>query len=73
MFTELLGSSTQSTGTSWIRSPARWAMTNSSVSKNQLLSSTIGNRSAAMSERIALKPHWASENDAESVPRRIRL
>ncbi len=36
------GSSTQSTGTSWMRSPARSAMTSISVSKNQPVSSTIG-------------------------------
>ena len=35
MSTRLSGSSTQSTGTSWIRSPARSASTSSSVSKNQ--------------------------------------
>ena len=35
MRTRESGSSTQSTGTSWMRSPPRWAITSSSVSKNQ--------------------------------------
>ena len=42
MSTLLSGSSTQSTGTSWIRRPARSATTSSSVSKNHALSSTSG-------------------------------
>ena len=62
MSTLLSGSSTQSTGTSWIRRPARSASTSSSVSKNQVLSSTSGSSSRATSLRIALKPHWASLN-----------
>jgi len=73
MCTRLSGSSTQSTGTSWMRSPARCAITSSSVSKNQLPSSTSGSRSWATSARIALNPHWASEKDADSALRRIRL
>ena len=40
MSTRLSGSSTQSTGTSWMRSPLRSASTSSSVSKNQPVSST---------------------------------
>lgn len=67
------GSSTQSTGTSWMRSPARSASTSISVSKNQPVSSTSGSSTWATSRRIALKPHWASENRAWSEPRRIRL
>ena len=42
MSTRQSGSSTQSTGTSWMRSPARSASTSSSVSKNQPVSSTSG-------------------------------
>ena len=42
MSTDESGSSTQSTGTSWMRSPARSASTSSSVSKNQPVSSTSG-------------------------------
>ena len=42
MSTRELGSSTQSTGTSWIRRPARSASTSISVSKNHPVSSTIG-------------------------------
>jgi hypothetical protein len=71
--TLLSGSSTQSTGTSWMRSPARSASTSSSVSKNQPVSSTSGSRPSATSLRIALKPHWASEKRAASVPRSSRL
>ena len=73
MSTLLSGSSTQSTGTSWIRSPARSATTSSSVSKNHALSSTSGSSSRAASRRIALKPHWASLNRARSVWRSSRL
>ena len=58
---------------SWIRRPSRWAITRSSVSKNQLLSCTIGSRSSATEARMALNPHWASENDAASVPFKIKL
>ncbi len=47
----------QSTGTSWIRKPARSAMTSSSVSKNQPVSITSGRSCRATSARIALKPH----------------
>lgn len=71
--TRLSGSSTQSTGTSWMRSPDRSASTSSSVSKNQPSSSTSGSNPRATSARIALNPHWASENRAASVPRRMRL
>ena len=60
-------------GTSWMRSPLRSASTSSSVSKNQPVSSTSGSSRRATSARMALKPHWASENRAASVPRRIRL
>ena len=62
MSTRESGSSTQSTGTSWIRSPLRSARISSSVSKNHSWSSTRGSRRPATSRRIALKPHWASEN-----------
>ena len=73
MSTRLSGSSTQSTGTSWMRSPARWASTSSSVSKNQPVSRTSGSSPAATSARIALNPHCASENRAARVPRSSRL
>jgi hypothetical protein len=73
MSTRLSGSSTQSTGTSWMRSPLRSASTSSSVSKNQPVSSTSGSSRWATSARIALNPHCASENPAPSVPRRSRL
>jgi hypothetical protein len=49
--------------------PSRSARTSSSVSKNQPVSSTWGSSRPATSLRIALKPHWASENRAASVPR----
>ena len=62
MSTRLSGSSTQSTGTSWMRSPARSASTSSSVSKNQPVSCTSGSSRWATSRRIALNPHCASEN-----------
>ena len=73
MSTRLSGSSVQSTGTSWMRRPARSARTSSSVSKNQPVSSTSGSRRRATSVRMALKPHWASEKRAWSVLRRMRL
>jgi len=73
MSTRLSGSSTQSTGTSWIRSPARCASTSSSVSKNHPVSCTSGSSRCATSRRIALNPHWASENRAASAPRSSRL
>ena len=57
-------SSIQSTGISWMRSPARSASTSSSVSKNQPVSLVSGSRTRAGSRRIALKPHCASENRA---------
>ena len=57
-------SSTQSTGTSWMRSPARSASTSSSVSKNQPVSWVRGSSARACSRLIALNPHWASENRA---------
>ena len=41
MSTRLSGSSTQSTGTSWMRRPARSASTSSSVSKNQPVSDDV--------------------------------
>ena len=73
MSTLLCGSSIQSTGTSWMRSPHRSASTSSSVSKNQPVSSTRGSSSRAQSVRIALKPHWASEKRARRVARSSRL
>ena len=60
IFTRESGSSTQSTGTSPMRSPSRSAVTSSSVSKNHSSSSTRGNNFSAASRRKALKPHWAS-------------
>ncbi len=62
MSTRLSGSSTQSTGTSWMRRPVRSASTSSSVSKNQPVSAMCGSRRCATSARTALKPHCASEN-----------
>ena len=67
MSTRESGSSTQSTGTSWMRSPSRWASTSSSVSKNQPSSRTAGSSRRAASARTALKPHCASEKRAPSV------
>ena len=54
------GSSVQSTGTSWTRSPHFSARTSSSVSKNQALSTVCGSSCRATSARMALKPHCAS-------------
>jgi len=73
MSTRESGSSTQSTGTSWIRIPERSAKVSNSVSKNHSLSSTRGNSSAARSARIALNPHWASLNRTCSKARSSRL
>ncbi len=73
MSTRLSGSSVQSTGTSWIRRPARSATTSSSVSKNQPWSATSGSSWRTASERTALNPHCASEKRAPSAPRRIKL
>ena len=66
-------SSIQSTGTSWIRSPARSASTSSSVSKNQLSSVVRGSSCRAASARIALNPHWASEKPVPRVACSSRL
>ncbi len=73
MCTEESTSSTQSTGTSWTRSPACSASTRSSVSKNHASSSQRGSRWSAAWRVIALNPHWASENDTPIVLRRSRL
>ena len=73
MSTRESASSIQSTGTSWIRSPARSASTSSSVSKNHDVSATRGSSSRAASARIALNPHCASENPTPSVVRSSRL
>jgi hypothetical protein len=73
MSTRLSGSSTQSTGTSWMRSPARSASTSSSVSKTHPVSMTCGSSWRATSARIALNPHWASEYFAARVDFRMRL
>ena len=73
MATRESGSSTQSTGTSWIRSPRRWASTSSSVSKNQPLSRISLSSPGSASRRTALKPHCASEKRARSAVRRITL
>ena len=73
MSTRLSGSSTQSTGTSWIRRPLRSASTSSSVSKNHPVSATCGSRRSATSARMALNPHCASEKPAASVDFRIKL
>ncbi len=73
MSTVLSGSSTQSTGTSAMRRPICSARTKSSVSKNQPVSATNGSSSRAMSVRMALNPHCASENRAPIAVRSIRL
>jgi len=73
MSTRLSGSSTQSTGTSWMRRPLRSASTRSSVSKNHPVSDTRGSSWRATSVRTALNPHCASENRAPSTPRSSRL
>ena len=67
MWTRESGSSIQSTGTSPMRSPRRWAVTSNSVSKNQSSSSTSGRSCWAASRRSALKPHWASLKWPRSV------
>jgi hypothetical protein len=73
MFTRLSGSSIQSTGTSWIRSPLRSAKSSISVSKNHPSSRIAGTSRCAMSRRTALKPHCASCTRVASTVRRIRL
>jgi hypothetical protein len=73
MSTRRSGSSTQSTGTSAIRSPLRSASTNNSVSKNHAVSSTCGSNNRAQSARMALKPHCASEKRVRSVVRNTAL
>ena len=57
-------SSIQSTGISWMRSPARSASTSNSVSKNQPVSWVRGSSTRAWSRLIALNPHCASEKRA---------
>ena len=71
--TRLSVSSTQSTGTSWMRRPVRSASSSSSVSKNQAWSSTAGSSARTTSVRPALKPHWASLNRARMVACSSRL
>jgi hypothetical protein len=71
--TRLSVSSTQSTGTSWMRRPLRWAASSSSVSKNQAWSSTTGSRACTTPVRPALKPHWASVKRARMAVRSSRL
>ena len=66
-------SSIQSTGISWMRSPARSASTSSSVSKNQPVSLVSGSSTRAWSRLIALKPHCASEKRAPIRMRSRRL
>ena len=66
-------SSIQSTGTSWIRNPARSASTSNSVSKNQPVSRVSGSSTRAASARIALNPHCASENPVPSAACSSRL
>ena len=73
MSTRLSGSSTQSTGTSWIRRPARSAITSISVSKNHPESSTSGSSRSATSRRTALNPHCASLKPTASVERNSAL
>jgi hypothetical protein len=72
-FTRESESSIQSTGTSWIRRPACWARTSSSVSKNQPVSRVSGSSTRALALLIALKPHCASENLAPSTACSSRL
>ncbi len=73
MSTRESASSIQSTGISWMRSPARSASTSSSVSKNQPVSWVSGSSSRAWSRLIALKPHCASEKRAPISVRSSRL
>ncbi len=73
MSTRESASSIQSTGTSWMRSPARSASTSNSVSKNHPVSSVSGSSARAWSRRMALNPHWASLNSAPSEARSSRL
>ena len=56
-----------------MRSPARSASTSNSESKNQPVSRVSGSNSRAMSARIALNPHWASEKPAPRVARSSTL
>ena len=73
MSTRESGSSIQSTGTSWIRSPERSASSRSSVSKNHSSSCTRGSSACTTSVLAALKPHCASENRAAIVVRSRKL
>ena len=67
MSTRESGSSTQSTGTSWIRSPRRWASTSSSVSKNQPSSRTSSQRAG---ERVPPHGLEAALRVGEAGPQR---
>ncbi len=71
--TRLSASSTQSTGTWWIRRPFRSASSSSSVSKNQPSSRTAGSSLCATSARTALNPHCASRIRVANAARRRRL
>ena len=55
MSTRESGSSTQSTGTSWMRRPVRWASTSSSVSKNQPSSRTSAEQAPGRRRRHGLE------------------
>ena len=72
-WTRVSGSSTQSTGTSWIRRPDRSARTSSSVSKNQPSSSINGRSARTAGARPALKPHCASRMRVRNTSRSSRL
>ncbi len=71
--TRVSTSSTQSTGTSWMRSPLYSASSSNSVSKNQASSCVLASSGRSTSVRAALKPHCASLNRAPCVIRMIAL
>ena len=53
--------------------PEALGQTRSSLSKNQLSSSTIGSTARATSARMALKPHWASDTRPPRADRKMTL
>ena len=73
MSTLEFGSSTQSTGTSWIRRPARSASTSSSVSKNQPVSSHQRQQALGDVGPDGLEAALGVGEPGRQVPRRIRL
>ena len=75
MSTRLSGSSTQSTGTSWMRRPgALGEHQQLGVEEPAAVLDQRQQRLRPRSARIALKPHWASEKRApQRSVRRSRL